>query len=40
MEKKLHKEPIDFIDIPAPQHRNNASYRICYSETVGLMMGT
>lgn len=32
MEKKIHKDPIDFIDIPAPQHSEEASYRICYGE--------
>lgn len=28
----VHKEPIDFIDIPAPQHSKDAFYRVCYGE--------
>ncbi|AXI09174.1 hypothetical protein CV093_10180 [Oceanobacillus sp. 143] len=28
----IHQEPIDFIDIPAPQHSPNAYYRVVYGD--------
>lgn len=28
----IHKEPIDFIDIPAPQHSSGAFYRVVYGD--------
>lgn len=28
----IHKEPINFIEIPAPQHSDDAFYRVCYGE--------
>ena len=28
----IHKEPIDFIDIPALQHSSGAFYRVVYGE--------
>ncbi|WP_404457760.1 hypothetical protein [Oceanobacillus kapialis] len=28
----IHQEPIDFIDIPAPQHSPDAYYRVIYGD--------
>lgn len=28
----IHQEPIDYIDIPAPQHSQNAYYRVVYGD--------
>jgi hypothetical protein len=28
----IHLEPIEYIDIHAPQHSEDASYRVCYGE--------
>lgn len=28
----IHKVPINYIDIPAPQHSDDAFYRVCYGE--------
>ncbi|MGH0513429.1 hypothetical protein [Bacillus cereus] len=28
----IHQEPIDFIDIPAPQHSEGAFYRVVYGD--------
>ncbi|PFU83462.1 hypothetical protein COK91_07000 [Bacillus cereus] len=28
----IHKTPIDYIEIPAPQHSHDAYYRVCYGE--------
>lgn len=28
----IHQQPIDYIDIPAPQHSENAYYRVVYGD--------
>ncbi|MBU8906513.1 hypothetical protein [Desertibacillus haloalkaliphilus] len=28
----VHKEPIDFIEVYAPQHSADSYYRVCYGE--------
>lgn len=28
----IHQPPIDYIDIPAPQHSNDAYYRVVYGD--------
>ncbi|MBY0157204.1 hypothetical protein H0178_15530 [Cytobacillus firmus] len=28
----IHQEPIDYIDIPAPQHHPHAFYRVVYGD--------
>lgn len=28
----IHKDPIDYIDIPAPQHSSGAFYRVVYGD--------
>lgn len=28
----IHQEPIDFIEVPALQHSEDACYRVCYGE--------
>lgn len=28
----IHQKPVDFIDIPAPQHSPNAYYRVVYGD--------
>jgi hypothetical protein len=28
----IHQKPIDFIDVPAPQHSPNAYYRVVYGD--------
>lgn len=32
MELAIHKEPIDFIRIPAPQHSSDAFYEVRYGD--------
>ncbi|WP_078593819.1 hypothetical protein [Evansella clarkii] len=30
--EKIHQEPIDYIDVPAPQHGEHAFYRVVYGD--------